>query len=395
MNQDHITNPDNSNINKKVTFDIFEPQISISDYYYSSLKDFTAMDSKSNQHITNLSSSPPENASSASSMKFIDSTSSINSLFDNSAVNLSSTLSQNLPTLPTTTNTSTTNLTPIQSKYELKDFEFTSILNQRLLKQQEINEEKLIIMLVGLPASGKSTIAKQFKQYMNNLTNFKTEIYNAGNIRRINNKDKNNNSDYFNPNNIQGKLDRELFVDITLNNLLNDLSLGLIQIGILDATNTTRERRERMVELMNQAKSTMSANIVILDVQCFNSRFLNFNINGKANNSDYKGKDYFEAINDFKIRSNHYKQVYQPISVDELNQYSNTIIDPITNNRAISMYVKILNCGEIFEFNNINDEFKLNSKYFKFFLEFKKFYYNFERKRYLDAVDAFYNQNNE
>ncbi|KAK6201392.1 6-phosphofructo-2-kinase [Scheffersomyces amazonensis] len=373
---------------KKVIFDLFDfltTPNSATPTSYSKLKHLESIEMNSH----NISTSP----TTSSSMKIIDSTSSINSLFDPiPSSNLSTNvISTNPQTAATTATTATTS--PINSKSNLRDLEFSSILNQKLLQEQQHRHEQevsqsLIIMLVGLPASGKSTVAKQFKQFVNTNTIYKTEIYNAGNIRRINHSNFDD-SDYFNPNNIQGKLDRELFADITLTNLITDLTSGTTQIGILDATNTTLARRQRMISQMNvRAPNTR---IIILDVQCFDAKLLNFNINGKAHNSDYRDKDYNEAISDFKKRTEHYYQVYEPICTEELSAY------------PIDMYVKIVNAGETFEFLNVKDEFESETEteptsLFKIFNDFKAHYFTCERTRYIEAVNAFYHKekmNNE
>ena len=39
--------------------------------------------------------------------------------------------------------------------------------------------------------------------------------------------------------------DRELYATITVNNLINDLQSNVIDVGFLDATNTTLERRQK------------------------------------------------------------------------------------------------------------------------------------------------------
>ena len=53
----------------------------------------------------------------------------------------------------------------------------------------EINKYKLIIVFVGLPASGKSYTSNHLKQYLTWL-GFKIDIFNCGNYRRKLSKSK-------------------------------------------------------------------------------------------------------------------------------------------------------------------------------------------------------------
>ncbi|KAG2731511.1 hypothetical protein G9P44_005098 [Scheffersomyces stipitis] len=332
---------------------------------------------------SNSNSKRPEKitiSSSTSDMKLIDSTSSINSLFDNVGNSYSkNTTTATSPVISRVdsnffssgTNSAANSFANPYLVPRLSPLEFTSLVNEKLISQHE----KLVIMLSGLPASGKSTISRQLKNYINATSNFTAEIYNAGNVRRMNKSF--DNSDYFKPDNVQGKIDREKYADITVNNLINDLNSNVIQVGFLDATNTTIERRKRMMDIIS--KNTTNTWVAIMDVQCTSKRFINFNISGKAHNNDYKGRNYAEAVRDFKKRSEHYYKVFEPITSEELELY------------PLAVYLKIVNCGESFELKNVDPGFKEYSQLYKVISEFASQYYENEGKRYTEAVDAFYN----
>ena len=66
-------------------------------------------------------------------------------------------------------------------------------------------KEKLILLLVGLPASGKSTICKQFQEFINENSEYNAQIYNAGDVRRRRSASEFNDAQFFDPNNEQGK----------------------------------------------------------------------------------------------------------------------------------------------------------------------------------------------
>lgn len=295
-----------------------------------------------------------------------DSNTSIDSLFDNS------TMSSTIPT-------------PILSRSESQSTECTdgdsnleyafSHLDERLRGLVHMSE-KLIIMMVGLPASGKSTLCKQLNNYFNDKTEYLSKIYNAGDVRRKNSVF--NNSDFFNPNYEQGRLDRELYADINASNLLKDLRSNRVSIGFLDATNTTIDRRRRMMETIR--KSSMKTNVIIMDVQCLDDKLLNFNINGKAHNLDYQDRDYTTSIMDFKMRTEHYYKVYQPITTAELQSY------------PLQMYIKVVNGGQIFESNLLEKGFG-GCKMYDELSSFISGYYHNEGKRYMEAAKLFYKNN--
>ena len=95
---------------------------------------------------------------------------------------------------------------------------------------------KQIIIMVGLPARGKSFISNKLLKYLN-WSNINTKIFNVGNYRRI--KYKYNDSSFFDHNikenkNIRNTLALELY-----NELLEWIKKDNNTIAIFDATNTS------------------------------------------------------------------------------------------------------------------------------------------------------------
>ncbi|EGW35262.1 uncharacterized protein SPAPADRAFT_58473 [Spathaspora passalidarum NRRL Y-27907] len=345
---------------KNVTFDLFSPNYS----------PFESTFMSEHKHMIDSDLSPTDySGASPVDIRVTNSETSINSLFD--APN----------TLP-----STTTITPVVSKTDFKpltEFEFSSIINTKLNIQQQLQknipqtDEKLVVILVGLPASGKSTICTQLKNFINKSTIYQAQIFNAGDVRRRNSCF--NDAAFFDPSNEQGKKDRELYATITVSNLINSLNNNAIQVGFLDATNTTVDRRKRMIDtVMKEAKGNVK--VIIFDVQCNDAKYLNFNINGKAGNNDYRGTDYSAAIADFKKRTEHYIKMYQPVTQEELQ------------NLPLALYMKVVNAGETFDLANVEPEFQADSYWYKILNEFKEHYYENEGRRYKQAVDRWYNQ---
>ncbi|CAM9656522.1 unnamed protein product, partial [Hapterophycus canaliculatus] len=103
---------------------------------------------------------------------------------------------------------------------------------------------KLLLATVGLPARGKTYIAQSIKRHMD-WFGLRTEIFNAGNYRRKIPEGRNASADLFDPMNAKGAKLRQKCAELALNDALDSLASEEqgVYIAVLDATNTTRERR--------------------------------------------------------------------------------------------------------------------------------------------------------
>lgn len=175
---------------------------------------------------------------------------------------------------------------------------------------------KSVVLLVGLPALGKSTVCKQLAQLFVRH-DYKALIYNAGNVRRTA-RPTFVGADFFDPANTQAARDRDLWAATAMQHLLDDLRLNRILVGFLDATNTTRARRAHMVAMARESGIPLT-NIVVLDVACTDPRLVAYNIASKAANVDYCGRDAAALVNDFRARTCHYAKIYEPVEPGELD----------------------------------------------------------------------------
>lgn len=278
-------------------------------------------------------------------------------------------------------NASTTSLDSLFSRFDAPSASLTPILllPQPLIKAQDVSDLlqkriqlKTVVMLVGLPASGKSTICKQLAVHLQ-LHNYKSCIYNAGNMRRMM-KQTFSDAEYFNPDNEQATKQRELFATVSMGNMLEDLRQNRINVGFLDATNTTRARRQRMLNIIRQLDISFS-NVIVLDISCTDERLLAYNINGKAFNVDYCGRNAADSIADFRQRSKHYFKVYEPVEAAELESYAD----------VVSAYSSIENAKTVsFVADNISDDAC------GLFREFVTSYFETHGEAYHAAVDGFW-----
>ncbi|PSK75370.1 hypothetical protein CJJ07_004869 [Candidozyma auris] len=271
---------------------------------------------------------------------------------------------------PFTTTSYTSTTTPATSPvYEVpRADEVSSLLNKRI-------NSKTLVMLVGLPASGKSTVCKQLSNFLQSH-DYKCQVYNAGNVRRSLRRTFSD-ADFFNPNNAAAQEQREQFAAIAMEQMLDDFRTNRINVGFLDATNTTRKRRDKMLDIVRHCDVSFS-NVIILDISCTDERLLAFNVNGKTTNGDYTGRTVAEAIADFKQRSSHYYKVYEAISPEELERA----------NDVVSTYISIQNAKNFRSYSIISE--KQRDEVEDLFVTFAANYYKMHGERYYSAVDTFH-----
>lgn len=237
---------------------------------------------------------------------------------------------------------------------------------------------KNIIILVGLPATGKSTISDLLMNYLNHYTRYKTKIFNCGKVRRqtLNSNDLKPFHDYqcFDPNNQLFKFKREFIAMQSLNNIIDELNDNNINVGILDATNTTLERRSNLVKFIKEKTINDEFklnNLIILDVKCNNLQMIKYNIHAKTKNDDYRNYDIQKAIDDFTKRLDNYEKAYEPITDDELIQYQG----------VLSSYMLMENGGIDYRFNNY-----IKSDLVNIINDYIISYSNYEAKIYHEKV---------
>ncbi|KAK4146508.1 6-phosphofructo-2-kinase-domain-containing protein [Dichotomopilus funicola] len=224
---------------------------------------------------------------------------------------------------------------------------------------------KLVIIMVGLPARGKSYITKKIQRYLS-WQQHNTKIFNVGNRRRIAagmanpgdasptldpskqqdvpsqaatilskgsagpdivvedeptqldlNKTKSGgekmdqSAKFFDPKNeAAAKLREQVALD-TLDELLAYLLHQGGSVGILDATNSTIQRRQLLVNHIRAREPKLG--ILFIESVCHDQNLLEANMRLKLSGPDYKGKDPYKALEDFKERVKAYESAYEPL----------------------------------------------------------------------------------
>lgn len=172
-------------------------------------------------------------------------------------------------------------------------------------------EQKMALVMVGLPARGKSYIARKLARYLR-WRGQETRVFNVGMYRReiVGSQVSH---DFFDPDNPEGRRERMRLADIVLRDMLKWLS-QTGQVAIYDATNSTRERRQ----WIRDTCKTQNVSVVFVETICDDPRVIDRNLRDtKLHSPDYVGVAPEEALGDFKKRIAHYARAYETVGDDE------------------------------------------------------------------------------
>ncbi|GFS44256.1 hypothetical protein TNIN_307111 [Trichonephila inaurata madagascariensis] len=174
-----------------------------------------------------------------------------------------------------------------------------------------------VIAMVGLPARGKTYIAKKLTRYLNWI-GVVTRVFNVGEYRRQATEAYKNHS-FFDPNNKEALAIRsKCALDA-----LEDMCQWLEQEGevaVYDATNTTFERRKLIYDIVCEK---FGCKLFFIESLCDDETIIEANLKEvKVKSPDYKNRDVDEALSDFMTRIEHYKKVYESLDEKEESNYS-------------------------------------------------------------------------
>ncbi|CCF59758.1 hypothetical protein KAFR_0H03480 [Kazachstania africana CBS 2517] len=185
-----------------------------------------------------------------------------------------------------------------------------------LISREDVGS-KLVIVMVGLPAMGKSFITNKLSRYLN-YSMYYCKVFNVGNTRRKWNQlhsVESQDADFFRFDNEESSKLRDQWAFDTLDELLNYLLNGEGSVGILDGSNVTRARRNEILMRIKARNSDIK--VLFLESICHDKQIIEKNINWKLFGPDYKGKDPLESLLDFKKRLTNYDNNYEHIDDDE------------------------------------------------------------------------------
>ncbi|KAF4121635.1 6-phosphofructo-2-kinase / fructose-2,6-biphosphatase 2 [Geosmithia morbida] len=173
----------------------------------------------------------------------------------------------------------------------------------------QVEDTKICVVMVGLPARGKSFIAQKAQRYLQWLT-IPSKVFNVGNYRR--NDAPQPTADFFDGANVEGERMRRAAAEAAVSDMLAWFRTGGV-VGILDATNSTKERRKWV------ANTCVGHGIEVLFVEskCDDEDLIMANIRDvKTTSPDYRGQDPEQAALDFRNRIKMYEKSYKSIDDD-------------------------------------------------------------------------------
>jgi len=200
-----------------------------------------------------------------------------------------------------------------------------------------MNDEKLYIVMMGLPARGKSTLAIRLRDTFRR-DSIPTRIFNNGNLRRLYSPPQETSlSEFYSPENASAAEARKGFAKINMK-MAKAYLRNSGQVAILDATNASRKRRKMIEEFLNDYP--------ILFIECVNDdeEILGLNILEKTKLPDFSHLDRQTAKVEFIKRIDYYRLVYVPLAVERnymrLDSLHNKILEE-KHSDTISLYPRI------------------------------------------------------
>lgn len=165
--------------------------------------------------------------------------------------------------------------------------------------------------MVGLPARGKTHISRRVARYLSWL-GYRTRVFNVGNYRRER-VGSHQDHTFFDPENPAGASARREVAMAALDDMLAWFS-SRGEVGIYDATNSTRDRRAQVAERCREA----GIQVVFVESICEDEEVIASNIRQtKLHMPDYAGMDPVAAVADFRARIAHYERGYETVGEDE------------------------------------------------------------------------------
>ncbi|KAL1992722.1 hypothetical protein VTN49DRAFT_3478 [Thermomyces lanuginosus] len=195
------------------------------------------------------------------------------------------------------------------------------------------DDTKICVVMVGLPARGKSLIAGKALRYLS-WVGIPAQIFNVGSYRRL--VSPHPSAAFFDPGNPEGERLRRAAAEAAMSDMLKWFRAGRGVVAILDATNSTKARRAWIKKRCDEE----GIETLFVESLCDDEEIIMNNIlEVKTSSPDYQGQDPEVAAQDFRNRIRNYEKVYETIDEDE-KSYT---------------YVKLINVGSTVVINQIKD----------------------------------------
>ncbi|XP_053096926.1 6-phosphofructo-2-kinase/fructose-2,6-bisphosphatase 1 isoform X2 [Pangasianodon hypophthalmus] len=225
----------------------------------------------------------------------------------------------------------------------LKALHMRTLCDSTASRPQFTNSPTMIVM-VGLPARGKTYISRKLTRYLNWI-GVPTQVFNLGQYRREAVKSYKN-YEFFHPDNEEAMKIRRACVLKALKDIANYFTKEQGQVAVFDATNTTKERRGIITSFAKEK----GYKVFFIESICDDPEIIEANImEVKLSSPDYENCDKDKVVEDFLKRIECYKMTYIPLD-DE-------------NDRNMS-YIKIFNVGTRYLVNRVQDHIQSRIVYY-------------------------------
>ncbi|CAL8340935.1 unnamed protein product [Merluccius merluccius] len=193
-----------------------------------------------------------------------------------------------------------------------------------------------VIVMIGLPARGKTYMSKKLTRYLNWI-GVPTKVFNLGVYRREAVRAYKS-YDFFRHDNQEAMTIRKQCALVALQDVRSYLKKEGGQIAVFDATNTTRERRDLILAFVHEN----AFKVFFVESECDDPEVIAANIlEVKVSSPDYPERHRERVMDDFLKRIECYKVTYQPLDPD---QYDKDL-----------SFIKVMNVGERFLVNRVQD----------------------------------------
>lgn len=225
------------------------------------------------------------------------------------------------------------------------------------------SNKSLCIVMVGLPARGKSTIARKLRE---NLAkdHIACRIFNNGQLRRRIRGQDTSSPEFYDPNNEAGVKLRERIALTNLDRARRYLT-NEGQVAIIDATNVSLKRREKIQSFMEGYET--------LFVECINDdkEILETSIRHKIRLPEFRTLSPELALESFKRRIAYYQSIYSPLEKEK-----NFVRLDSLNNRILKEEIS----GDIPYYDLIRDFLVTDSVKNLFLIRHGETYFNLENR---------------
>uniref|UniRef100_A0A3Q3WGA9 6-phosphofructo-2-kinase domain-containing protein n=1 Tax=Mola mola TaxID=94237 RepID=A0A3Q3WGA9_MOLML len=222
-----------------------------------------------------------------------------------------------------------------------------SRLSQRRGCEYPFTNSPTMIVMVGLPARGKTFISKKLTRYLNWI-GVTTKVFNVGQYRR-DAAGSYNSFEFFRPDNSEAMKIRRACAVAALKDVCDYFTRALGQVVVFDATNTTAERRDVILGFAKDNgyktwRAFLNETGSLLVSLCFPPKQ-----QVKLSSPDYTDCDKEEAAADFLKRIECYKMTYVPLDDSK--------------DRNLS-YIKIFDVGSRYLVNRVQDHIQSRIVYY-------------------------------